>query len=144
MAMDGSRPQPDSGPSMRPDDSVARLDAVEDALRRAEDDLIAATALVWATIGCARATLAVADELRDTVRASSPRRRSAALAPALSSRQREILTLVASGGTNSEIGRRLDVSPHTVKDHVSSLYRKLGARNRAEAVRLAQDFGLLE
>jgi DNA-binding NarL/FixJ family response regulator len=31
-----------------------------------------------------------------------------------------------------------------VKDHVSSLYRKLGARNRAEAVRLAQDFGLLE
>jgi two-component system response regulator DesR len=35
------------------------------------------------------------------------------------------------------------LSPHTVKEHTSALYRTLGARNRAEAVQLAQRIGLL-
>ena len=48
-----------------------------------------------------------------------------------------------NGRTNVEIAGSLDISPNTVKDHVTSLYRKLGARNRVEAVRLAQELGLL-
>ncbi|MCK9249560.1 MAG: response regulator transcription factor [Solirubrobacteraceae bacterium] len=61
----------------------------------------------------------------------------------LSPREREILGLVATGATNPEIAKRLHLSPHTVKEHTSSLYRKLEVRNRAEAVRVADQLGLL-
>jgi len=64
-------------------------------------------------------------------------------APLLSGREREVLELIASGATNAEIAGKLYLSPHTVKEHTSSVYRKLGARNRAEAVQLAQRVGLL-
>jgi two-component system response regulator DesR len=61
----------------------------------------------------------------------------------LSQRERNVLELVASGATNREIADRIHLSPHTVKEHLSSLYRKLGARNRADAVQRAQRLGLL-
>jgi two-component system response regulator DesR len=64
-------------------------------------------------------------------------------APPLSEREREVLDLIAAGSTNREIAERLYLSPHTVKEHTSALYRKLGARNRAEAVQRAQRVGLL-
>jgi two-component system response regulator DesR len=64
-------------------------------------------------------------------------------APLLSEREREVLDLVAAGSTNREIAQTLFLSPHTVKEHTSALYRKLGARNRAEAVQRAQRVGLL-
>lgn len=64
--------------------------------------------------------------------------------PLLTPREKEVLELIAAGSTNPEIVGRLYLSPHTVKEHTSSLYRKLGARNRAEAVQLAQRTGLLE
>ncbi len=63
--------------------------------------------------------------------------------PALSDREREVLDLIARGSTNREIAGALFLSPHTVKEHTSSLYRKLRARNRAEAVQKAQRLGLL-
>ena len=62
----------------------------------------------------------------------------------LTDREREVLELVAAGATNREIAGRLFLSPHTVKDHTSALYRKLGARNRAEAILRAQRLGLLD
>jgi DNA-binding NarL/FixJ family response regulator len=62
---------------------------------------------------------------------------------ALSEREREVLDLIASGATNREIAERLYLSPHTIKEHTSTLYRKLKARNRAEAVRRAERLGLL-
>ncbi len=64
-------------------------------------------------------------------------------APLLSEREREVLEEIAAGSTNREIAQRLYLSPHTVKEHTSALYRKLGARNRAEAVQRAQRIGLL-
>ena len=64
-------------------------------------------------------------------------------APLLSEREREVLDLIAAGSTNREIAQRLYLSPHTVKEHTSALYRKLRARNRAEAVQRAQRIGLL-
>jgi DNA-binding NarL/FixJ family response regulator len=60
----------------------------------------------------------------------------------LSGREREVLELIATGATNGEIASRLYLSPHTVKEHTSSVYRKLGVRNRAEAVQRAQRLGL--
>jgi DNA-binding NarL/FixJ family response regulator len=69
-------------------------------------------------------------------------RREEGPATPLSEREREVLVLMASGATNREIAARLFLSPHTVKEHTSSLYRKLGVRNRAEAVRRAERLGL--
>jgi DNA-binding NarL/FixJ family response regulator len=62
---------------------------------------------------------------------------------ALTSREQEVLTLVAAGATNREIAAELHLSPNTVKEHASALYRKLEVRNRAEAVQRAKAVGLL-
>jgi DNA-binding NarL/FixJ family response regulator len=64
-------------------------------------------------------------------------------APLLSEREREVLTLISAGRTNPEIARELYLSPHTVKEHTSALYRKLDVRNRTEAVQRAQRLGLV-
>lgn len=61
----------------------------------------------------------------------------------LSERELEVLGLVARGATNREIAGQLFLSTNTVKEHTSSIYRKLEVRNRAEAVRSAQSRGLL-
>ncbi len=61
----------------------------------------------------------------------------------LSAREFEVLELMAKGATNREIAAALYISPHTVKDHTSSVYRKMHARNRAEATLMAQRLGLL-
>jgi DNA-binding NarL/FixJ family response regulator len=53
---------------------------------------------------------------------------------ALSTRERELLELVASGLTNKSIARRLELSINTVKYHLASIFAKLDARTRAEAV----------
>jgi two-component system response regulator DesR len=53
-----------------------------------------------------------------------------------------VLELIGEGATNREIGERLFLSPHTIKDHTTALYRKLGVRNRAEAARRAEQLGL--
>jgi DNA-binding CsgD family transcriptional regulator len=57
-----------------------------------------------------------------------------AAAPLLSPRELEILACIGEGASNKEVARRLGISPHTVKFHVESLFRKLGAVTRAEAV----------
>jgi two-component system response regulator DesR len=64
--------------------------------------------------------------------------------PTLSSREREVLELMARGSTNREIAAALHLSPHTIHEHTSGLYRKLGARNRAEAVQRATRLGLID
>ncbi|WP_411069728.1 response regulator [Streptomyces sp. cmx-4-25] len=62
---------------------------------------------------------------------------------ALTAREREVLVLVAGGLSNDEIGRRLDVSPLTVKTHVNRTMAKLGARDRAQLVVTAYESGLV-
>jgi DNA-binding NarL/FixJ family response regulator len=61
----------------------------------------------------------------------------------LTPREREVLELVAGGFTNAEIAAELRLSPNTVKEHASTVFRKLGARNRADAVQRAQRLGVL-
>jgi two-component system response regulator DesR len=60
----------------------------------------------------------------------------------LSDRERQVLALISTGATNGEIAERLFLSPHTVKEHTSAIYRKLGVRNRAEAVQRGHRLGL--
>jgi DNA-binding NarL/FixJ family response regulator len=64
-------------------------------------------------------------------------------ARALSTREREVVVLIARGATNAEIAGELYLSPHTVKEHTSAIYRKLGVRNRAAAVQAPQRLGLV-
>jgi two-component system response regulator DesR len=61
----------------------------------------------------------------------------------LTERERAVLVLMASGATNPEIAQELHLSKHTVKEHTSAVYRKLGVRNRTEAVQRGQRLGLL-
>ena len=76
----------------------------------------------------------------ETLFAAAPEQGSSSL----SDRERDVLTEIASGATNREIAGRLYLSPHTVKEHTSAVYKKLGVRNRAEAVQRAQRLGLLD
>jgi DNA-binding NarL/FixJ family response regulator len=52
----------------------------------------------------------------------------------LTPREREVLVLLSLGLSNREVAERLGISPHTAKFHVSSIFGKLGAESRAEAV----------
>jgi DNA-binding CsgD family transcriptional regulator len=60
----------------------------------------------------------------------------------LSPREMEVLRLMAGGESNSQIARRLGLSTHTVERHVANLYRKVGARGRADATAYALRNGL--
>lgn len=64
-------------------------------------------------------------------------------APRLSPRERDVLRLVVAGKSNKEIASALHVTERTVKFHVTSIFNKLGAENRAQAVTIAHERGLL-
>jgi DNA-binding NarL/FixJ family response regulator len=61
----------------------------------------------------------------------------------LSAREREVLRLVADGLPTKQIANALSISERTVKFHVNSIFHKLGAENRAQAVAVAAQRGLL-
>ena len=61
----------------------------------------------------------------------------------LSSRETEVLRLLASGRQNREIAEQLVVALSTVKKHVTHIFEKLGAANRTEATARAREFGLI-
>ena len=61
----------------------------------------------------------------------------------LSERELEVLALLASGRTNAEIARDLFVAMGTVKSHTGNIYRKLGAKNRADALARYRELQLL-
>jgi DNA-binding NarL/FixJ family response regulator len=77
----------------------------------------------------------VADRLVRSVRQPS--------SPGLSAREIEVLTLVAKGTTNAEIGRTLHISEATVKTHLMRVFNKLGVSDRTAAVTTAISEGLL-
>jgi LuxR family maltose regulon positive regulatory protein len=68
---------------------------------------------------------------------------SGALIDPLSSRELEVLRLIALGKTNPEIAQQLIVARGTVKAHTASIYRKLNVGNRTEAVARARQLGIL-
>lgn len=62
---------------------------------------------------------------------------------ALSTREREVLGWIAAGADNLKISSHLEITERTVKAHVSAIYRKLGAENRAQLALLARQLGVM-
>jgi len=61
----------------------------------------------------------------------------------LSARELDVLKLIAKGFSNDEIARTLFISPHTVKNHVSNIYRKMGVDDRTQVAITALRLGLV-
>lgn len=76
--------------------------------------------------------------------AEAMRRRMSPSGPQLSPREKEVLDLLAEGLGVSQISRRLYISDSTTKTHISKLYEKLGAGNRAQAIMAALKLGLIQ
>ncbi|GAA3768986.1 response regulator transcription factor [Streptomyces coacervatus] len=109
----------------------------------APEELTAAIRVVAA--GDAVITPALTRALIDAVRAQPavrPVEREAGLAT-LTERERDVLTAVASGWSNTEIAVRLSIAPTTVKSHVSHILAKIGVRARVQAVAFAYESGLI-
>jgi len=64
--------------------------------------------------------------------------------PDLTDREREVLDLIAQGRDNAQIARRLQITPKTVSNHVSSIFAKLRVADRAHAIVAAREAGLGE
>jgi len=107
------------------------------------EELLAAVRVVAA--GNAVITPTLTRELIETVRQEEPvpRLTRAVDLDALTGRERDILTAVASGWSNAEIGQRLSIAPTTVKSHVSHILAKIGAHARVQAVVFAYESGLV-
>jgi DNA-binding NarL/FixJ family response regulator len=75
--------------------------------------------------------------------ADAMRRKMAPAGPQLSPREREVLKLLADGLAVSGIAKALFISESTTKTHISKLYEKLGAGNRATALMTAMRLGLI-
>jgi DNA-binding NarL/FixJ family response regulator len=73
----------------------------------------------------------------------APTEDAVSLPESLTSREREVLNLLAEGLSNKAIARRLGISDQTVKFHVAAVCGKLGAMNRTDAVRRAIRRGLV-
>jgi len=73
----------------------------------------------------------------------SPLRGQDALIEPLTEREKQVLHLICDGFSNQQIADVLIVSVNTIKKHTSNIYGKLGARNRAQAVIRAREFGLI-
>ena len=89
---------------------------------------------------CARASTMLG-KLRNT-RATLPAEAVNTPLSGLSTRELEVLSLVAEGLTNHDIAERLVLSDHTVNRHVANILRKLGLPSRAAAASLAGRYGL--
>ncbi|MFZ5825989.1 MAG: response regulator [Bacillota bacterium] len=74
---------------------------------------------------------------------ASNRPKAQPLAEPLTEREMEVLRLLASGATNQDIAEKLYIGLGTVKHHVRAIFGKLGARDRVQAVLLAQELNLV-
>ena len=99
--------------------------------------------IITAVLDCAAGRDVLDSKLASGL-AAEIRRRAEPSGPTLSAREREVLKLIADGGSIPMIAKQLFLAPSTVKTHVQRLYEKLGVGDRAAAVAEAMRRGLLE
>jgi two-component system nitrate/nitrite response regulator NarL len=100
-------------------------------------------AVCEAIVAASRGETVMSPEVQSGI-AEEIRLRSAPERLSLSARENEVLALIAEGLSAPDIGKRLHLSPATIKGHLQSLYEKLGVSERAAAVAEAMRRGLLE
>ena len=118
---------------------VHPIDGLGEALEGADVDVVVAVVDTGLSVVPVASALALA---RASAR-SAQRYTSAVATTPLSPREREILALLAEGMGNKIVAARLGISEHTVKTHVASVFHKLGADTRAEAVAIGARSGLI-
>jgi two-component system nitrate/nitrite response regulator NarL len=96
-----------------------------------------------AIVAASRGETVLSPEVQSGI-AGEIRLRAAPERLSLSARENEVLVLIADGLSAPDIGKRLHLSPATIKGHLHSLYKKLGVSERAAAVAEAMRRGLLE
>ncbi|MBC8508169.1 MAG: response regulator transcription factor [Anaerolineales bacterium] len=99
--------------------------------------------LIAAILGLHQGLVVVPPELLEPLLTTYQNGDAEDLVEPLTPRETEVLELLAQGLANKQIAYELEISDHTVKFHISSVYRKLGATNRAEAVRIGIRLGLV-
>ena len=135
--------------------AYARFRQAEAALATGDRDIVAATLRSAAAITDRLAARPLDAELRALARRARIDLASAAEAPAagpstvaqqlgLTTREVEVLALVAAGRSNRQIGQALFISPKTASVHVSNLLAKLGVHTRVEAAAIAHRLGLTD
>lgn len=100
--------------------------------------------VVWVALIFAALGIWLGNRLVPRRRGPTFERNAAALAElGISARELEVLDHLAGGASNKLIARHLDISPNTVKTHLSRLFEKLQANNRTEAIAKARSLDLL-
>ncbi|MEV8374235.1 response regulator transcription factor [Kribbella sp. NPDC056861] len=105
------------------------------------DDLLTAIRVIAAGEGMLAP--AVTGRLIQAFAKGAPAVGTSAVLDKLTPRELEVLTLIAAGLSNAEIGEKLGVAVGTVKTHVNALLAKIGARDRVQATIMAYDLGLV-
>jgi DNA-binding NarL/FixJ family response regulator len=95
-------------------------------------------------VAAARHAAASPDAFSAADLASAMKRRLAPSGPQVSPREKEVLALLADGLAVAQIAKTLYISESTAKTHISKLYDKLGAGNRAQAIMAAMRMGLIK
>ena len=116
-----------------PASRVVMLSMLSDESTKA--DARAAGAVAYLTKDC------TVEDVVETLREVGGARPEAA--GIVTNREAEVLGLIATGASTSEVARQLYISPKTVKNHVANIYVKLGVQNRAEATLAAIRAGLV-
>ncbi|PZX14201.1 PAS domain S-box-containing protein [Palleronia aestuarii] len=108
--------------------------------KRTEAELVAAIEAVMAdTSWFSRGIVEKLGTLRQTSRRNIPSAETASL----TNRERDVLDLVCEGQSDAEMAATLCLSPHTIRNHLTSLYRKIGVKRRAAAIAWARDCGIV-
>ena len=115
------------------------IQQVAETLRTAAGDTALSPGLATSMLGQLQAYSHLSDSSADRPGTSPPR--SPALV--LSRREEEVLQLFADGWSTTEVARRLYISPKTVKNHLASIYAKLDAGDRTQAVITAVRMGII-
>ncbi|NIV32691.1 MAG: hypothetical protein GWN58_25565 [Anaerolineae bacterium] len=127
----------DEGPPM---ESLLRAAAARGLMPRYVDQLLNAFQTTGITVSPSSVVRRPSSVVR---RPSSVGHPASALVEDLSTRELEVLQLIAEGLTNREIASRLFVSLNTVKAHTRNIYGKLGVHSRTQAIARSQELGLL-
>ena len=109
------------------------------AQRRSEDELITAIETVMADASWF--SRAIVEKLAALRRIPRSEEASGAIED-LTTRERQVLALICQGESDKEMSASLKLSPNTVRNHISSLYHKIGVRRRAAAVIWARERGI--